>query len=74
MNAHRDIPGSAQIGAHWRALVIGAVALMATLTLTGHGGHTLGLVLAASPIVLILGLCMLLHLSMHGGGHGSRRR
>ena len=55
----------------WRSLLVFvAFALIATFLIsTEHRAHALGLL----PFLLILVLCPLLHLFMHGGhgGHGS---
>lgn len=42
------------------------LAVIAFLLITEHWAHILGL----PPLFLILGLCIAMHLFMHGGGHG----
>jgi uncharacterized membrane protein len=59
-------------GAFWRSpagLVLGVFLVVAGLLLVlEHGAHLLG----ASPLLLLLGVCIGMHFFMHGG-HGSHR-
>jgi hypothetical protein len=67
MNTGRD-----SRGAFWRSpagLALGVFLVVAGLLLVlEHGAHLLG----ASPLLLLLGVCIGMHFFMHGG-HGSHR-
>ena len=59
-------------GAFWRSptgLTLGVFLVVAgVLLVLEHGAHLLG----ASPLLLLLGVCIGMHFFMHGG-HGSHR-